>query len=313
MVESIADNNTSPIESQSILEKSYAYCWEIMAYHSKSFSFANRFLNDEERLSVGAFYAFARYVDNLVDDKLLPMWVINDKLDELKEKLSNITQADKDENIIFYALDDTIQKYNIPIRYFHDLIEGVRMDLNITEFKTMAELDLYCYRVASVIGIVSCYIFGVDNPVALGHASELGKAMQITNILRDIGEDFERGRIYLPKELRDKYNVEVTDLADDEVNENLQALIAAEIKRARELYRSGSAGYQFLPNSALFTVKLAADVYSEILSEIEKLDYQVFDTRAFVSRSKKLRIASKLRVLHFFNTLPIIGRREIKE
>jgi 15-cis-phytoene synthase len=312
MSESINDSLMNDPLYYDKVAKSYEDCWNIMVYHSKSFSFANKFLNTEQRLSVSALYAFARYVDNLVDDKILPIWVVNDKLDELKSILTNISSEDKEENPIFYALDDTIQKFDIPIKYLYDLIEGVRMDLNITEFQTMKQLDLYCYRVASVIGIISCHIFGVTNSVALGHASELGIAMQITNILRDINEDFQRGRIYLPKELRDKYGVSVLDLASENVSVNLKNLIKAEINRARRLYANGSRGYQYLPNNALFTVKLAADVYSEILTEIEKMNYEVLQSRAFVSKSKKLKIASKLRLVYFFQTLPLVGRKEIK-
>ena len=275
-------------------------CREIMGYHSKSFSFATRYLSEQQRDSVAAIYAFARYVDDIVDDKVIPKFAINQNLDNIKSMLEHISEEDMLENPILIALEDTIERYHIPINYLHELIEGVRMDLNITEFVSMEELDLYCYRVASIIGVLSCYIFGVTHEIALEHAIELGKAMQITNILRDISYDFNIGRIYLPKVLRDKYQLKIEDIAMKKVTPPLISLMKAEIKRARMLYKEGEKGLPYLPKEAKFTVKLASRVYAGILSEIEKLNYNIYDNRAVLPKWKKIIIAFKIRIENFF-------------
>jgi phytoene synthase len=177
------------------------------------------------------------------------------------------------------------------------------MDLNKKEYKTDEELDLYMYRVASTVGLMMTHIF-LENPApsTLARAADLGKAMQLTNILRDIKEDYNKGRIYLPEETRKLHEVSVSDFTGHTVKENLKELIRIESERAKTFYRSADIGIEALPPAGAYTVKVASSVYEDILNEIKRMDYQVLSQRAVVSKLRKIIIATKIR-LKFFKKL----------
>ncbi|UCE13964.1 MAG: phytoene/squalene synthase family protein [Candidatus Heimdallarchaeota archaeon] len=284
---------------QQSLEDSYNECLEWMAVHSKSFYFASRFLPHEQRKSVAALYAFCRLTDDIVDEAPEGTTIdeINIELDELKAMISQLVGGYTSTIPILHAFADTIRKHNIPIRYIHELIEGVRMDLTKKDYKTDEELDLYMYRVASTVGLMMTHIF-MENPApqTLARAADLGKAMQLTNILRDIREDYERGRIYLPRQTCDIYNVSQKDLEKDEVNENLKSLIRYESTRAKGYYKQADLGIEELPAAAAYTVKVASRVYGEILNEIRRRDYQILKQRAVVSKIRKIVLATRVRL-----------------
>ncbi len=281
------------------LEESYDYCLEWMSEHSKSFYFASRFLPNDQRRSVSALYAFCRLTDDLVDeaDPGTSKTELNNSLDELKSIIIKLNQGYTSSNPILQAFGDTIKRHNIPVHYMHELIEGIRMDLNVSKYNTDEELDLYMFRVASTVGLMMTHIF-LDNPSpeTLERASDLGKAMQLTNILRDVKEDFERGRIYLPKVTRDLYRVSETDLKGEVTNETLQKLIEFEIVRAKNFYARAELGIKDLPPTAAYTIKVASKVYGEILNEIKRMDYQILHQRAIVSKLRKVIIATKVRL-----------------
>ncbi|MFW9778226.1 MAG: phytoene/squalene synthase family protein [Candidatus Heimdallarchaeota archaeon] len=281
------------------LEESYNHCLEWMEIHSKSFYFASRFLPSEQRKSVAALYAFCRLTDDIVDEtpEDTSNEAINAELDNLKETITRLAHGYTSSEPILQAFGDTIRKHRIPIKYMHELIEGVRMDLIKKEYKTDEELDLYMYRVASTVGLMMTHIF-LDNPApsTLARASDLGKAMQLTNILRDIKEDFNKGRIYLPEETRKMYNVSKADLEKDIVTEDLKRLIRYESERANSYYNQADLGIDDLPPAAAYTVKVASRVYGEILNEIKRQDYQILTQRAVVSKVRKLMLASKVRL-----------------
>ncbi|UCG03764.1 MAG: phytoene/squalene synthase family protein [Candidatus Heimdallarchaeota archaeon] len=281
------------------LEDSYNECLEWMAVHSKSFYFASRFLPQEQRKSVAALYAFCRLADDIVDEAPEGTTIeeINVELDKLKTTASQLVSGYTSTLPILQAFRDTIRKHNIPLKYIHELIEGVRMDLTKKEYQTDEELDLYMYRVASTVGLMMTHIF-MENPAphTLARAADLGKAMQLTNILRDVKEDYERGRIYLPKFTCDTYNVTEADFQKDEVRENLKSLIRYESTRAKGYYKQADLGIEELPPAAAYTVKVASRVYGEILNEIRRRDYQILKQRAVVSKFRKILLASKVRL-----------------
>ncbi len=285
--------------AQQSLEDSYNECLEWMAIHSKSFYFASRFLPREQRKSVAALYAFCRLTDDIVDEASEGTSIeeINVDLDKLKTVISQLNEGYTSTIPILHAFGDTIQKHNIPIKYIHELIEGVRMDLTRKEYENDEELDLYLYRVASTVGLMMTHIF-LENPAprTLARAADLGKAMQLTNILRDIKEDYERGRIYLPKNTCKLYNVTPDDFKRDEVTENLKSLIIYESTRAKGYYKQADLGIEELPAAAAYTVKVASRVYGEILNEIRRRDYQVLKQRAVVSKFHKFLLATKVRL-----------------
>ncbi len=287
------------------LEQSYDECLEWMEINSKSFYFASRFLPNQQRKSVVALYAFCRLTDDIVDEapEGTTLEEINEKLDKLKDIVVKLSKSYTSTIPILHAFGDTIRRHKIPVRFMHELIEGVRMDLVKQEYNTDEELDLYMYRVASTVGLMMTHIF-LENPAprTLARAADLGKAMQLTNILRDIKEDYARGRIYLPLLTRQIYGVTSYDLASDTVEENLKELIRYEIRRAKGYYYSADLGIEELPPAAAYTVKVASSVYGDILNEIKRRNYQILRQRAIVSKIRKVIIATKVR-LQFFRKL----------
>lgn len=267
-----------------------------MVENSKSFSFASQYLDEERKKSVGALYAYCRYTDDLVDESWLPNETKREKLDELEYIIQNIETVTIPDNPILLALRDTVMKYDIPKPYLIELIEGVRMDLDTQEYETVEQLNLYCYRVASVVGILMCYIFGSTSQEALNRAADLGMAMQITNILRDIARDFEMGRIYLPRELREKYTISIEDLAFKNESQNLVNLMKEEIARARHYYKLGEKGLIYLPTGVDFTIEVASKVYAGILSRIEQMSYKVLTSRAVVPKWRKLLTVMRIKL-----------------
>jgi phytoene synthase len=281
------------------LEESYNQCLEWMEYHSKSFYFASRFLPPAQRKSVAALYAFCRLADDIVDEapEGTSNELINAELNNLKDTITRLANGYTSTLPILQAFGDTIRKHRIPLEYMHELIEGVRMDLIKKEYESDEELDLYMYRVASTVGLMMTHIF-LDNPApsTLARASDLGKAMQLTNILRDVKEDFHKGRIYLPERTREIYNVSKTDLEKDLVNQDLERLIQYESERAKSYYMQADLGIDDLPPAAAYTVKVASRVYGEILNEIRRRNYQILNQRAVVSKVRKIILASKVRL-----------------
>jgi phytoene synthase len=277
------------------LKSSYDHCMNLFGHHAKSFSFASRYLEPEERRSIAALYAFCRLADDFADEVDLPKDRIEQELDILRDLSTRMAKGETISHPLFTAFGDTLNKYKIPVNYLHDLIEGVRMDINLTEVDTVKELDKYCYHVASVVGIMMCHVWRRIEPQTLERAADLGHAMQLTNILRDIDEDYKNGRIYIPAETRREFRVDMSDFLKREVSPNLKWLMKHEIARARGLYAKAEIGIQDLPPAAAFTVKVAGRVYGEIMTEIENMNYEVFKKRAVVPKWKKLWIAYKLR------------------
>ncbi|MHA1944637.1 MAG: phytoene/squalene synthase family protein [Candidatus Hodarchaeales archaeon] len=284
---------------ENTLEESYEKCLDWMQEHSKSFYFASRFLPQEQRKSVAALYAVCRLSDDIVDEapEGITTDQINFELDQLKKTITKLSSGYTSTNPILHAFGDTLRKHNIPVEYMHELIDGVRMDLTKKEYYSVDELDLYMYRVASTVGLMMTHIF-IQNPKkqTIARAADLGRAMQLTNILRDIKEDYLRGRIYIPEETRNDYNVTRDDLNSNKVRSNLKSLIRYESARARSFYKIADLGIEELPPAGAYTVKVASSVYGEILNEIKRRDYQVLSQRAVVSKLRKIILATKVRL-----------------
>jgi phytoene synthase len=169
------------------------------------------------------------------------------------------------------------------------------MDVHQKEIQNEQELNLYCFRVASTVGLTMCHIWNSIHPETLQRAADLGLAMQQTNILRDIAEDYNKGRIYIPYETRKRFRVSLQDFEARQITPNFRLLLKHEIAKARANYASAEIGMMDLPPAPAFTVKVASRVYGNILNQIEKMDYQVFKARAVVPKWKKLWIAYKCR------------------
>jgi phytoene synthase len=277
------------------LNRAYDYCMDLFGTYAKSFHFASRYLEPEQRRSISALYAFCRLADDFVDEIDLAPNEIETEIRVLSEIVSRLSNGETFEHPVFHAFGDTLQKYRIPVQYLYELLEGVRMDVHNREIQTQEELNLYCFRVASTVGLAMCHIWRAIHPETLQRAADLGIAMQQTNILRDIAPDFEKGRIYIPLETRKKFRIRREDFETGKITPNFKQLIKHEIFLARANYASAEIGMQDLPPAAAFTVKVAARVYGNILNAIEKMDYQVFKKRAYVPKWKKFWIAFQCR------------------
>ncbi len=283
-----------PVSSEDVA-LAYEYCRQVSMKHAKTFYFGTKFLPKSKQNAVYAVYALCRYVDDLVDraeDKLSRKTLTKEKIIALIETWKSDLDACYNgayiNNPIMIAWHDTLNQYKIPKNLPFELIEGVCMDLQFKGFETFDELYVYCYKVASVVGLMTSEIFGYKNKIALDYAIKLGVAMQLTNILRDVGEDIDRGRIYLPREDFKRFNYSEDDLKAHKVNGQFLDFMKFQIDRARTYYHESEIGIPMLEPDSRFAVAISSANYGQILDAIEKNNYNVFTKRAFVPFSKKL-------------------------
>ena len=288
------------------IESAYKYCENVTKIHAKSFYFAAKFLPKPKRRAVYPIYAFCRHVDDEIDEigdgvereavEAVEKWKRELERvyagDEQKSDgaVDNETQKSnaEDRNLVFAAWKDLLKTYKIPKNLPLELMQGVLMDTQLKRYQTFDELYIYCYRVASTVGLMSSEILGYSDKTALRYAEAMGIAMQLTNILRDVREDAAMGRIYLPQEDLRKFEVSEKQILAGEMNENFVEMMKFQIARAREFYRNGEKGVALLEKDSRFTVLLAARIYSRILDEIERQNYDVFSRRASTTFSQKI-------------------------
>jgi phytoene synthase len=267
------------------LQEAYAVCERITASHSKSFFLASALLPEEKRSAVRALYAFCRVVDDIVDES-----DVADKESRLaywkRIVQSGVAPAG---DLVAAAWVDTLARYHIPRIYALQLIEGVARDLAQARYQSFSDLATYCYGVASTVGLMSMYIIGFKSKEALPYALKLGVALQLTNILRDLGEDFRNGRIYLPEEELIAHGLWVDDLEQGIVTEDWRAFMRFQIERTRKLYAEAWGGIKFLDRTGQFAIAAASGLYEGILDDIEAHDYDVFTRRASLSGWEKLK------------------------
>ena len=195
-----------------------------------------------------------------------------------------------EDNLVAVAWADTQLRYRIPHRYTEQLIDGIERDLRQTRYATFTDLATYAYGVASTVGLMSMHITGFSGPEAIPYAVKLGVALQMTNILRDIDEDWRAGRIYLPAEELEAFGLSEADLAERQVDDRWRAFMRFQIERNRQLYREAWPGIAMLDPDGRFAIAAAAQLYQAILEDIEVNDYDIFNCRAYVSTWGKLRM-----------------------
>jgi phytoene synthase len=259
-------------------------CKEISRTHGQSFYLASLFLAPPQRRAIHAVYAFCRVADDIVD-RAPPGETAGAEreLDAWKQQLFEPASP------VARAFARARAEFGIAVEPAVELIEGIRGDLNPRRYRTWAELEGYCHAVAGTVGLLSAPVMGCHQPFALARAAELGIAMQLTNILRDVKEDAELGRIYLPEEDMRAFGCDPESILQGAPTGDLAGLIAFEIARARGLYKSAARGVPFLDRNGQLATLAAARFYSEILTEIERVDCDVFRGRARVSTARKLR------------------------
>ncbi|OJV94204.1 MAG: hypothetical protein BGO39_11820 [Chloroflexi bacterium 54-19] len=272
------------------IAQAYEHCRLVTRQGSKTFYFGARFLPLEKRRAMWAVYNFCRLTDDLVDkagDLALPQ--IQARLSEweaeLLESFEGRVRASRPSMVAWL---DTVRAYNLDAQAPLDLIKGVRMDLEKSRYANFEELHLYCYRVASTVGLMASQVMGYSDPRALEYAVNLGVAMQLTNILRDVGEDAQAGRIYLPQDEMARFGYTEDALLRGEVSPQFVRLMRFQINRARRYYNQALPGIEYLPEDCRLSISVAARLYSRILTKIERNNYDVFTRRAFVPKSEKL-------------------------
>ncbi|MEA4906551.1 MAG: squalene/phytoene synthase family protein [Anaerolineaceae bacterium] len=285
---SFPNEKHSLVADSALVRQAYALCAGLTARHSRTFSMAARLLPPEERRAVHALYAFCRKTDDLVD---CPPAGAGDAFRALQDWRwqSLYAHPAQGDDLVALAWADTRQRYNIPRRCAEDLIEGVYHDLRGVRYPSFAALAVYCYRVASTVGLMYMHITGFHGEEALAYAVKLGVALQLTNILRDVGEDWRNGRLYLPQEELDAFGIDEADIERGAVDRRWRAFMRMQIERTRRLYAEACPGIALLAREGRLAVAAAAAFYRGILDDIQAHDYDVFHRRACVSAWGKLR------------------------
>jgi phytoene synthase len=266
------------------LRAAYSHAARMTAQHSKSFYFASGLLPEEKRSAVRALYAFCRTVDDIVDEPL--DGERDSQLEYWRSMVETASFADHD--LVAAAWADTLSRYHIPRHYALQLIDGVARDLFQSRYQTFDELATYCYGVASTVGLMSMYIVGFKDSEAVPYAIKLGVALQMTNILRDVGEDYRHGRLYLPREELISYGIPESDIAGGRITNNWRQFMKFQLERTRQLYRESRAGVKMLEREGQLAIAAASVFYQGILDDIERNDYNVFTRRASLSTWGKM-------------------------
>ncbi|KAA3657295.1 MAG: hypothetical protein DWQ04_28545, partial [Chloroflexi bacterium] len=281
-------NNSTPIEpvavDEQLLINAYAVSASITQEHSRTFYMASSLLPEEQQEAARALYAFCRVSDDIVDEGE------GNRLHELlrwrNESLGNHSRK---ESPVALAWADTRSKYMIPRQYAEQLLDGVACDLAQDRFATFNELAHYCYGVASTVGLMTMHIVGYSGEEAIPYAIKLGVALQLTNILRDVGEDWENGRLYLPQDELTKFGLTEYDIDSGLISNRWREFMQFQIDRARRLYAEALPGIGMLGENGRFAIAAAAELYKGILDDIEANDYNVFTHRAHLTGWEKLR------------------------
>ena len=288
-----------PTYKLATLSEAYQYCRQITAEYAKTFYLGTLLMPPEKRKAIWAIYAWCRCTDELVDG-LKSRYTTTETLDQWEQQLESVFAGHPVDDADV-ALMDTLENFPMDIQPFRDMIAGQRMDLHRSRYENFEQLKLYCYRVAGTVGLMSNAVLGIDNSnntapwnreranyLPTEEATALGIAMQLTNILRDVGEDAHRGRIYLPLEDLALFDYTEDDLFKGIVDERWRTLMHFQIQRARKYYHQASKGISYLSRDSRWPVWTALMLYQGILDAIERNQYDVFNKRAFVATPKKM-------------------------
>jgi phytoene synthase len=269
------------------LDQAYATCRRLNAAHGRSYYLATLLLPAWKRPSVHALYGFARWCDEIVDD--VSSTLTGEQKADALEAFGRSALDGSSQHDVALALRDTLARWQIPTGHVEAFLRSMRMDLTVSSYKTYDELLGYAHGSAAVIGLQMLPVLETVVPieVAAPYAADLGIAFQLTNFLRDVGEDLQRDRVYLPLEDLDAFGVTVEQLRAGVVDARFRRLMAFEIARTREVYRTAALGVRLLHPSSRRCISLALRLYGGILDEIERADYRVLDRRVAVGRARR--------------------------
>ena len=277
-----------------LLAQSYEECRRLNALHGKTYYLATLLLPAKKRPYVHALYGFARFADEIVDD-LASTLTPEEKALELKNWGATVIadlRKGESKDLIGMALVDTVNRFEIPLTYFEAFMKSMEMDLTVTRYKTYDDLMEYVYGSAVVIGLEMLPILGYKDERAIEAATALGTAFQLANFIRDIGEDIDRCRIYMPLDDLAKFGVSEAMLLRREMTPEITEAIKYQINRVRELQARADAGIQYLDPISRPCIRAASELYCGIVDEVEANNYDVFSHRATTSTARRLRVAA---------------------
>ncbi|HEX5016411.1 MAG TPA: phytoene/squalene synthase family protein [Actinomycetes bacterium] len=292
--------NSAALDAAGIVEpelrRSYQECQRLNAAHGKTYYLATLLLPAQKRPFVHALYAFARYADEIVDDLDNGL-----SIDERRRRLTNWGErflgdldAGQSDDPVCRAVVHTAATWDIPAGYFVAFLASMQMDLSTYEYRDYPALFEYMYGSAAVIGLEVLPILEPISPAAAGYAIDLGVAFQLANFIRDVGEDLDRGRLYLPLSDLERFDLTRADLERRVVDDRVRALLSFEIARVRRLARASAPGTALLAPESRPCIDAARELYCGIVDAVERIDYQVFDRRATVPIPTRLRVAAPL-------------------
>ena len=275
------------------LRESYERCRELNAAHGKTYYLATLLLPPVKRPFVHALYGFARYADEIVDD-LASTLTEQEKAEWLgtwgRAFLADVERGWSDDPICM-AVVDTVLRWDIPLAHFEAFLHSMAMDLTVTEYRTFEDLYEYVYGSAAVIGLQMVPILGPTEPAAYDRAKDLGVAFQLANFIRDVNEDLDRGRVYLPLDELADFGVSRADLETRVMTPSIRAAVAAQVQRVRDLEEASRPGIEMLHPSSRDCIEAARILYCGIVDEVERNDYDIFSSRATVPMRRRLAVA----------------------
>jgi phytoene synthase len=283
---------TPPVLAAAV-EQSYRYCQKIAKDRAKNFYYSFLLLEKPRRLAMCAVYAFMRHCDDLSDDpgtQVKDTAQLQQSISLWRVELDRALNGKMGENPLWPAFCDTVERYAIPHRFFHEMIDGVMSDIEPREMETWEELYEYCYRVASVVGLTIIHIFGFSSVRALLLAEKCGVAFQLTNILRDVREDAEMGRVYLPREDLRRFGVSTEQLRLGVENDRFRNLMRFEADRARGCYQESEPLTDLIEKSSRSSLWALREIYLRLLARIEKSNYAVLTRRISVPKRTKMAL-----------------------
>lgn len=275
-------------------QSAFEYAKATTQRFAKSFYFSASILPEDRKWATYAIYGFCRYADNLIDN---PRNRTNEELlnevDNFANELEIAYRTGESEHPVISAFIQAANIYKIPKKYPLELLEGVKMDLTISRYETFDDLYVFCYRVAAVVGLMMTHVLGFKDSNAFYYAEKLGIGMQLTNILRDVQEDKELGRIYLPLKEMAKFSVTEREIFGEEMTVNLFELMKFQVSRAHSYYEESKPGIPMLEKNSQYAIYSASKIYRGILTKIEERNFNPFLGRVFVSKGKKLSILAQ--------------------
>jgi 15-cis-phytoene synthase len=272
------------------LDADYEHCAQVTRRSRSSFYYAFILLPPDRRRALHAVYAFCRFIDDIADDEAIREPAL--LLRRWREELDRV-YAGAPTRALSRALADSARRFKIPRALFEEIINGVEMDLSRKRYQSWDELRPYCYRVASALGLICIEIFGYRNPSAKLYAENLGLALQLTNILRDVREDAERGRIYLPLDDLARFGVSEAEILGGVYSPNFVSLMDFEARRAQELYAAAQSALAPEDRATLLTAEAMRLIYAALLERIIKSNYRVLDRRHSLSAPHKLYLVGR--------------------